>query len=170
MSDTPNAPEGSQTPEVTQQTQEPAPQKTYDQAYVDQLRQEAAGHRVGKKEAVEAAEAKVKAEYEAMLADRDVAYTELQNQLGQAWIELEKVYTSLEAKVPSDKVRQFASILTGEDKDSIAASAQTSFELFGGFDTKSPAFDPTQGTGGRNTLPLNGDPLLNAVKGVLGVK
>ncbi|AOE44427.1 scaffolding protein [Gordonia phage Switzerland] len=157
-----------QAPEAQQQ--EAPVTKTYDQAYVDQLRQEAAGHRVGKKEAVEAAEAAVRAEYEAKLADRDVAYTELQNQLGQAWIELEKVYTSIEAKVPSDKVRQFAAILTGEDKESIEASAKTSFELFGGFETKSPAFDPTQGTGGRNTLPLNGDPLLNAVKGVLGVK
>ncbi|AWY03833.1 scaffolding protein [Gordonia phage Nedarya] len=168
MSDTTSTPDAAQTPEVKPEAKETG--KTFDEAYVKQLRDEAAAARVAKNEAAATARKEVEAEFQAQLAQRDVAYAELQNQLGQAWIELEKVYTSLEAKVPSDKVRAFAGILTGEDKDSIAESAKTSFELFGGFETKSPAFDPTQGTGGRKDIPLNGDPILNAIKQAVGVK
>ncbi|QGH79686.1 scaffolding protein [Gordonia phage Anon] len=168
MSDTVDTPDAQQTPAVEQQ-QEKAP-KTYDQAYVDTLRQEAAGHRVGKKEAVEAAEAKVKADYEAVLAERDVAYTELQNQLGEAWIELEKYKTALELKVPSDRVASFVSFLQGTDAETIGQSAKAAFDLAGGFESKSPAFDPSQGFGQNKPIPLNGDPILAAIKSAVGVK
>ncbi|BBC43574.1 putative scaffolding protein [Mycobacterium phage C3] len=173
MSDTPVSTDGS-TPEgnpvsKTDTPLEPTP-KTYDEAYVKELRQEAAAARVAKKDAVEKAVNDLKAEHAAELAARDTAYTELQNQLGQAWIELEKLYTTIDAKVPSDKVRAFVSILQGDDKESIQASAKSAYELAGGFNTKTPAFDPSQGTGGRDPLPLNGDPILNAMKNVLKIK
>lgn len=145
----------------------PAPE-TFSKEYVQELRNEAARYRTQKNEAVEATKVAVAKEFEAKLAEKDVALTEVTQQLQNAQLELEKLYVALEAKVPSDKVRAFAAILQGSDRDSIAESAASAKELFGGFDTKSPAIDPTQGAGG-GTLPLNGDPLLNALKKVVGI-
>jgi hypothetical protein len=145
----------------------PAPEM-FSKDYVTELRNEAARYRTEKNSAVEAAKAAVTEEFQRTLADKDVALTEVQNQLGQAWIELEKLYTAIEARIPSEKVRAFASLLKGEDKDSILESAKSAKELFGGTEQSYPAFDPTQGSGG-NPLPLNGDPLLNMLKKVVGV-
>lgn len=176
MSETVNTetstPDATPTPVVTEKPLEPAP-KVYDEAYVKSLRDEAAAARVAKKDAVAATEKALKEAHAAELAARDTAYTELQNELGNAWIELEKVYAAVEAKVPSDKVRQFVEILEGTDKDSITESVKARMELVGPFDDKPSApnfFDPTQGRGGKPALPLNGDPILNAMKSVLKIK
>ena len=150
--------------ETTEVVEPPKDAKVYDQAYVTALRNEAAAARVAKNEAVESAVSLLKAEHEAAVAAKDVAYTELQNQLNQAQLELEKLYVSVDAKVPSEKVRAFAAILKGEDKDSIVESAKATYELFGGFEaSKQSAFDPTQGSGGKNPMALNGDPILAAL-------
>jgi hypothetical protein len=139
--------------------------------YVEELRRENAAHRTGKKDAVETAKAELTREFEAKLAEKDTAYTELQNELGKAWIELEKVYTTLDAKVPSEKVRSFVEILSGEDKDSITESVKSRLELVGGFKSTTPAFDPSQGLGGKGSeVPLNGDKLMNALTAKLGIQ
>lgn len=144
--------------------------KLFDEAYVKSLRDEAAAARVAKKDAVEAAVKAANEAHQAELASKDTAYTELQNELAMARIELEKLYISIDAGVPSDKVRQFSSLIQGNDTESIQASAKAAYELAGGFSSKSPAFDPTQGFGGRDPLPLNGDPILNAIKAAVGIK
>ncbi|AFI24924.1 scaffold protein [Mycobacterium phage SWU1] len=173
MSDNPtpeSTPAGEATP-VVDKPMEPQG-KVYDEAYVKALRDEAAAHRVAKKDAVEAAVKELNEKHAAELAARDTAYTELQNQLGQAWIELEKVYLSIDAQVPNDKVRAFVEILEGNDRDSIAESVKSRLELVGGFGNKtpSPAFDPSQGRGGKPPIPLNGDPILEAIKAAVGIK
>jgi hypothetical protein len=165
MSDATPTPDAAPAPTPAQVA--PAPE-TFSKDYVTELRNEAARYRTEKNAAVEAAKAATAAELQSTLADKDVALTEAQNQLALAGIELEKIYTALEAKIPSDKVRAFASLLKGEDKESIAESAKSAVELFGGVDVSAPAFDPTQGSGG-NPVPLNGDPLLNMLKKVVGV-
>ncbi|AHG23797.1 head scaffolding protein [Mycobacterium phage EagleEye] len=173
MSDT-ATPEGTPAgaPAATVDPHKPEP-KVYDEAYVKSLRDEAAAARVAKKDAVEAAVKALQEEHARELADRDTRYTELQNELGNAWIELEKVYTTVEAKVPSDKVRAFVEILEGTDKDSIVESAKSRLALFDGFEGGGkpvPGFDPSQGFGGKpKDLPLNGDPILNAIKKAVGV-
>lgn len=172
MSDETTNTEGTQavsTQAVNETPLEPQP-KLFDEAYVKSLRDEAAAARVAKKDAVEAALKSANEAHQAELAGRDTVQTELQNELAAAKIELEKLYISIDAGVPSDKVRAFSAILQGTDTESIKASAKSAYELAGGFATKSPAFDPTQGFGGRETLPLNGDPILNAMKSVLGIK
>lgn len=142
--------------------------KVFDEAYVKSLREEAAAARVAKKDAVEAAIKEANDAHQAALAERDTAATELQNELAAARLELEKYRIAVEAKVPSDKVSAFVSILQGSDSEAIAASAKSALELAGGFNSKSPAFDPTQGFGGRDPLPLNGDPILEALKKAVG--
>ena len=164
MSDTTNTestPAATPTPAVEKPLE--AQPKLFDEAYVKALRDEAAAARVAKKDAVEAAEKALKEAHAAELAAKDAAYTELQNELGKAWIELEKLQTAISLKVPSDKVEAFVKILQGDDKATIEASAKSAYELAGGFSTKSPAFDPTQGFGGKQELPLNGDPILAAL-------
>lgn len=162
-------PTGDPAPEATPKPMEPA-QKVFDEAYVKELRNEAAAARLAKKDAVEAAVAAAKEAHQAELVDRDTRITELENELGKAWIELQKLHTTLSAKVPSDKVLAFTEILQGTDAESITESAKKNLELIGGFDNKPvPGFDPTQGFGGRKNMPLNGDPILNAMKGVLGI-
>ncbi|AGT14265.1 head scaffolding protein [Mycobacterium phage Adzzy] len=163
-------PAGEPTPVVTEKPMEPTP-KVYDEAYVKELRQEAAKARVDKKDAVDAAVKLANDAHAAEIAARDTRITELENELGTAWIELQKLHTSLAAKVPSDKVLAFVEILQGTDAESIGESAKKNLELIGGFDRKPvPGFDPTQGFGGRDPLPLNGDPILDAMCGVLGIK
>lgn len=142
--------------------------KLFDEAYVKSLRDEAAAARVAKKDAVEAAIKEANEAHAAELAAKDVAFTEAQNELTAARLELEKYRIAVEAKVPSDKVAAFVGILQGNDTESIKASAQAAYELAGGFKTTS-AFDPTQGFGGRDPLPLNGDPILQALKSVVGI-
>ncbi|AOZ61256.1 scaffolding protein [Mycobacterium phage DarthPhader] len=160
-----------ETPAVTETTgapETPASEQTpkvFDEAYVKSLRDEAAAARVAKKDAVDAAVRELNVKHQAELAARDTAYTELQNDLGKAWIELEKLQTSLALKVPSERVQAFASFLQGEDKESIEASAKAAYDLAGGFKSNSNAFfDPTQGRGGsKDPLPLNGDKLMGAL-------
>ena len=164
---------GESTPDVsTPAVDKPLePQHTsFDEAYVKSLRDEAAAARVGKKDAVDAAIKSANESHQAELAARDTSYTELQNELALTKIELEKLYVTVDANVPSDKVRAFASLIQGSDTDSITASAKSAYELAGGFATKSPAFDPTQGFGGRDPLPLNGDPILAALKSAVGMR
>ena len=160
------------TPEVaTQEVAKPLEpqQKSFDEAYVKSLRDEAAAARVGKKDAVDAAVKAASEAHSAELAARDTSYTELQNELATAKIELEKLYVTIDANVPSDKVRAFAGLIQGTDAESITASAKSAYDLAGGFSTKSPAFDPTQGFGGRDPLPLNGDPILAALRSAVGM-
>lgn len=159
------------TPEATQVEKPLEPQpKVFDEAYVKALRDEAAAARVAKKDAVEAAIKEANEKFQEELAAKDTAYTELQNELSAAKIELEKLYISIDAGVPSDKVKAFAALIQGTDTESITASARSAYELAGGFQTKSPAIDPTQGFGGRDPLPLNGDPILEALKQAVGMR
>ena len=161
--------EGESTQAVTEKPLEAQP-KLFDEAYVKSLREEAAAARVAKKDAVDAAVREIQEAHSAELAARDTAYTELQNELAAAKLELEKLYISIDSNVPSDKVRAFAGLLQGSDSESIQASAKAAYELAGGFASKTPAFDPTQGLGGRKDIPLNGDPILQAIKAAVGVK
>ena len=151
------------TQEVTDKPLE-ATGKLYDEAYVKELRQEAAGARIAKKEAVEAAVQELSAKHAAELVERDTRYTELENAYAAAQLELQKLIVAIDAEVPSSKVRAFAAILQGTDEASLTESAKSNLDLFGGFDKRIPGFDPTQGSGGRpKDLPLNGDPILQAL-------
>jgi hypothetical protein len=143
--------------------------KVFDEAYVKSLREEAAAARVAKKDAVEAAVKEANEKFQQELAERDTVYTELQNELASAKLELEKIYITVDSNVPSDKVRAFAALIQGTDTESITASAKSAYELAGGFASKPSGFDPTQGFGGRDPLPLNGDPILAALRSAVGM-
>jgi hypothetical protein len=174
------ADEATPTPDPTP-TPAPAPEasaETFSKEYVQELRQEAAKQRTAKKQAVDDAKAEAQAELDKFKAGADSKYGELQTELGNAWITVQKLHTAIELGVPTDKLLAFVEVLKGTDEETIKQSAQTAKELFGdlaapapqGNGQRPPAYDPTHGHGNKNELPLNGDPLLNTVKKLVGVK
>ena len=130
---------------------------------MQQLRGEAAKYRNEKKDAVEAARSEVTQQWESKLDEATNTSAKLQVDLHNAQTEMTKVTTALSLGVPSDKVVQFASILQGGSEEEINASAESAKELFGDFKKSMPAIDPTQGSGGGSEIPLNGDPILQAL-------
>ena len=84
-------------------------------------------------------------------------------------LELAKLKIAMRAldQDTASRAEKLADLLKGEAEEDIVASAKSAQELFGGFTKTGPAVDPTQGSG-NGVLPLNGDPLLSALKGLVG--
>lgn len=130
---------------------------------------EAAKYRVEKKEAVEAGKAEVAAEWESKVEALEAQIQDKDKAEAESRTEVAKLKAALATGIESDKVLTFASLLKGDTEDELKAHADEVKQLFAAEapagDPKDPPRDPSQGSG--NTLPLNGDPLLNAVMGVL---
>mgnify|MGYP001548270668 CR=1 FL=1 len=146
----------------------PVPVETFSRDYVEGLRSEAAKYRNEKKDAVEAAKAEVAAEWEAKLAAKDVELSQLQSDSLAKDVTLTKLRTAIEVGVPSDKLVAFSELIKGDTEEDIKASAQSAKELLGGIRTNDPATDPTQGSGGKGPLALNGDPLMQKIRSIVG--
>lgn len=144
--------------------------ESFSKDYVQELRNEAAKYRNEKKQAVEEARAEAQSEtireYEAKLAERDTGLTELQNELSGTKIELLKLKSVLAAEIPSVDVLEVVSLVQGSDEESISDSVQRVKALLGKSPQRDRPIDPSQGTG--NVLPLNGDPLLETLKRIVG--
>lgn len=164
MSEDPNTTDGTVENPTVEAGQGSA--ETFGLEYIQQLRGEAAKYRKEKKDAVAEAKEEVRKEWEAKLNEQASKTTESEAKLGAAGVELTKIKTALSLDVPSDKVIQFAAVLQGSTDDEIKTSGESAKALFGGFETNDPATDPTQGSGG--TPPLNGGPLLDALKRAVG--
>jgi hypothetical protein len=158
------------TPEATPDAGQAPPVETFSREYVQDLRNEAARYRNEKNTAVEAAKVTVAQEWEAKLDAASGEHSRLETDLGDAWIELQKLHSAIAAGVPSDKLLAFVPLLKGSTADELNSAAESAKALFGGFKTNDPAFDPTQGSGGGQPHALNGDGLLNAVKSIVGAK
>ncbi|AXH50385.1 scaffolding protein [Mycobacterium phage Ollie] len=166
MSDTPTT---TDTPAATDQGQEPKVE-TFSREYVEGLRSEAARYRNEKKDAVEEAKtatrAEVVKEYEPQIAEKDSRISELEIDLSARALELLKIKAVLNAEIPSEDVLDVVTLIQGTDDDTVSESVKRVKALLGKAPAKSPAFDPTQGSGSH--LPLNGNPLLDALKRAVG--
>lgn len=160
--------------EPTVVTTPPAPEveetegpKLYSEDYVKALRQEAAKHRTAKNQAEASARAEADAEWTEKFTATEALNKVHQESLGEAWVELEKLYQAIDAGVPHDKIRAFVGTVKGSDKESIAASVESNKALFG--ITPVRATDPTQGAGGGKVppTPLTPDKMLGAVVGAI---
>lgn len=123
---------------------------------------EAAKYRNEKNDAVNTAKAALTAEFEQKLSEKDTAYTELQGQLSAKSLELLKLQVALDLDIPSKKAVKFAALLSGTNEDEIKASAADAKDLFGAVEVKDRPTDPSQGSGNQS-IPLNGDPILEAI-------
>ncbi|ERB55492.1 hypothetical protein N806_31220 [Rhodococcus sp. P27] len=123
---------------------------------------EAAKYRTEKNDAVNAAKAAVTQEFETKLAEAQAKHDELTGKLSARELELIKLRTALDLDIPSKAADKFASLLQGTNEDEIKSAAQDAKALFGSLVSNDRPTDPTQGSG--NHMPLNGDPILNAIK------
>lgn len=148
------------------ETQAVAPQETFSLEYVQGLRQEAAKYRTEKNDAVEKAKAEVIRDYEAKLSERDAAFNETQSELSARALELLKLKAVLAADIPSEDVLEVVTLIQGEDEATVSESVKRVKSLLGKAPKSERPVDPSQGS--TNVLPLNGDPLLESVKRIVG--
>lgn len=146
----------------------PAAPEVFSKEYVQELRNEAAKYRTEKNDAVEKARADVIKDYEGKLSERDAALNELQGSLSESQLELLKLKAVVSAGIPTEDVLDVVSLIQGSDEDTVSESVKRVKSLIGKAPAKERPVDPSQGTG--NHLPLNGDPLLDTVKRIVGAK
>jgi hypothetical protein len=140
---------------------------------VKTVRAEAAKARVDKRTAAADAKNEAQAEFDAKLEEMRKQQDEVGVELNKSRLTIAQMNAALNAVVPDvkDRVVEIAGRLIGSSDDELAKDADRVKSLFG-LDTqpRTPAVDPSQGHGNQNELPLNGDPLLNAMMGVLNKK
>ena len=142
--------------------------ETFSLDYVQALRQEAAKYRTEKNDAVTAGKAEVIKDYESKLAERDSAFNEVQSELSARALELLKLKAVLAAEIPTEDVLDVVSLVQGEDDETVSESVKRVKSLLGKAPARDRPVDPNQGVG--NVLPLNGDPLLESVKRIVGAR
>lgn len=137
---------------------------TFDLAYVQQLRTEAAGYRTGKNDAVTAAQAAVTADFEAKIAASDAEHVATKTTLSERELDLVRLKAVLASEDPENRILGLTSLVQGSDEATITEHVKTVKALLG--NTAPPlagAVDPSQGGTGVPPLPLNGDPVLAAL-------
>lgn len=141
--------------------------KTFDLAYVQNLRQEAAKHRNAKNEAVEAAKAAVAEEWQGKLTERDTEISELRSESLGKDATLAKLNAAITARVPVEHIFDVAELAKGSTEEEITESVNKIVGLSGGFTKTDRPTDPTQGSGGKPPA-LNSDKLLSSLKAAVG--
>ncbi|MGW1740029.1 hypothetical protein ACWCPQ_14595 [Nocardia sp. NPDC001965] len=166
MSDAPNTPdpvvpESPAGQEPTKSAESVKDLPDWAQKLIKDTNAEAASHRVAKTEAMANARTQVEAEFAQRLTESASTIQGLEDKLTVTSLELEKLRATVTAKVPSEAALEFASILQGTTPEEIKSHAEAAKKLFGAVEGRDRPVDPTQGTG--NPIPLNGDPVLDAL-------
>jgi hypothetical protein len=156
------------TTEDTAAAQEVDTAETFSREYVQELRNEAAKYRTEKNNAVEAARAEVIKDYETKLAQKDGSLSEMETEVSARSLELLKLKMVLNEGIPTEDVLDVVSLVQGADEETVSESVKRVKSLIGRKPPADRPVDPSQGTG--NVLPLNGDPLLEMVKSMVGAK
>lgn len=153
---------------VTPAAPEAPRQETFSLDYVQGLRQEAAKYRTEKNDAVAAAKAELAANYDKALAAKDSEFESLKSEMSARELELVKLRAALSAGIPSEDVLEVVTLVQGEDEESISESVNRVKALIGKAPSKDRPVDPSQGSS--NAIPLNGDPLLESLKKIVGYR
>lgn len=140
--------------------------ETFSLDYVQGLRQEAAKYRTEKNDAVAAAKAELAANYDRAIAAKDSEFEALQNEVSARELELIKLRAVLAANIPSEDVLEVVTLVQGNDEVEISESVNRVKALIGKNPPKDRPIDPSQGSS--NSIPLNGDPLLESLKKIVG--
>ena len=158
-----------ETPTTTETASAPAPEakpEVFSADYVQELRAEAAKYRTDKKEAVEKAKSEVVKTYEGKLSQHDSALSEAQQELSAANLELLKLRAVLAEQIASEDVLDVVSLVQGTDEESVSESVKRVKSLIGKAPERDRPVDSSQGSGSH--VPLNGDPILEKVKRMVG--
>jgi hypothetical protein len=146
--------------------QEAAKPETFSLDYVQGLRQEAAKYRTEKNDAVAAAKAELAANFDRAIAEKDTEFEALKADVSARELELIKLRAVLSAGIPSEDVLEVVTLVQGNDEIEISDSVNRVKALIGKNPPKDRPVDPSQGSS--NTIPLNGDPLLESLKKIVG--
>jgi hypothetical protein len=156
--------------EAPSQEDAPSTPETFSIEYVQELqkqaseaRNQAGKYRIEKKHAAENARAETVKEYEAKLNE---TVSGLREELDTASLELQKLKAVLAEGIASEDALDVASLVQGTDEESISESVKRVKSLIGKAPEKARPIDPSQGSG--NHVPLNGDPILEKVKRMVG--
>ena len=150
----------------TETPEAPEAQETFGLEYVQdlrqevaKLRQEAGKYRLQRNEATERAKADLSKDYESKLSEREAAFNELN-------VELLKLKAVVSEGIPTEDIFDVAALIQGDDEATVSDSVKRVKSLLDKAPTRERPVDPSQGSG--NVLPLNGDPLLETVKRMVG--
>jgi len=160
--------EDTTTETVTPQQQEAVKQETFSLDYVQGLRQEAAKYRTERNEAVEKVKTDLQSQFESQLSAKDSEFGEIQSELSARQMELVKLKAILSAGIPTEDVMTVAELVQGDDETTVSESVERVKSLIGKAPARDRPIDPSQGSG--NSIPLNGDPLLESLKKIVGVR
>ena len=130
---------------------------------------DAAKYRTEKNDAVNTGKAQVTQEYEVKLTEANTAHEKTKADLTVALLENVKLKAALANGIPGESAVEFAALLQGTNEEEIGTHAKTVKALFGKTESTDRATDHSQGSAS-NALPLNGDPLLAAVKAAVGIR
>lgn len=155
-------------PVQAQEAPKPVAPEVFSKEYVQELRNEAAKYRTEKNDAVERAKADVIKDYESKLSEKEASFNEIQGELSDRALELLKLKAVVSAGIPSEDVMDVLTLVQGSDEETVSESVKRVKSLIGKAPERDRPVDPSQGTG--NHLPLNGDPLLETVKRIVGAK
>lgn len=137
-----------------------------------EARADAAKYRTEKKEAVAQAREEVEASFKSKVEELEAQIQQQGAELANSRTETVKLKAALQAGIEVDKVESFADLLKGETEEELKSHAEELKKLFvtePSAPAKRKATDPTQGSQG-DPLPLNGDPLLEAITNVINRK
>lgn len=130
---------------------------------------EAAKYRTEKNEAVKKAQDALTEEFNRKQEEFENTLSEKDKEVFSARSEVDRLKIALNSGIEPDKVLSFADRLQGETVEELEADAAELAKLFVSSDSgstpKEKVRDSTQGSG--NHTPLNGDPLLAAVKNIV---
>lgn len=158
--------EDTTTESVTPAALEANKPETFSLDYVQGLRQEAAKYRTERNEAVANVKAELESNFEQQLSAKDSEFSELKVQLSAREVELLKLKSILAAGISTDDVLTVADLVQGSDEATVSESIERVKSLIGKNPPRDRPIDPSQGSG--NTIPLNGDPLLETIKRIVG--
>lgn len=133
---------------------------------INKANSEAAKYRTEKNSAVEAAKAEVTDSFTSKIKELEAQIEEKSSEASQANLNVERVKAAIKVGISTDKLESFAELLHGSTQEELVAHAEQLKDLFTVDNASSKATDRSQGSGGASG-PLNGDPILDAVRNVI---
>lgn len=133
---------------------------------INKANSEAAKYRTEKNSAVEAAKAEVTDSFTSKIKELEAQIEEKSSEASQANLNVERVKAAIKVGISTDKLESFAELLHGSTQEELVAHAEQLKDLFTVATGASKATDRSQGSGGASG-PLNGDPILDAVRNVI---
>ena len=134
---------------------------------INKANSEAAKYRTEKNSAVEAAKAEVTDSFTSKIKELEAQIEEKSSEASQANLNVERVKAAIKVGISTDKLESFAELLHGSTQEELVAHAERLKGLFTVANGSSgKATDRSQGSGGASG-PLNGDPILDAVRNVI---